>query len=232
MAWPSVARFVRGRALPALLIVLVAITISVRLILHYYGVPMEFNHHFTLCRLDAISFGSLAAWWLRSPSYTYLRWRRASVLSLFGGSAGILVAKAIWRTQSSLLSYVFVAAVFAGLLGVAFIFEGRSVAPASAAATLAQVCRENQLWALFVSYFDLSGGRQLLQSPSADHADLADRMVWHRYHEYRRGLWFSQPIVVFLRVTAPSTQAFLPTWLMSKAFTAQRRNCRFHWPWE
>ena len=84
-----------------------------------------FVHFFTLSRLDAIAFGTLAALWLRCPNCTLSRWRAVACQFLGLGLAGIVAARMLMHRNSSSVGYTFLAIAFTGLLGLALTSDGR-----------------------------------------------------------------------------------------------------------
>jgi len=93
--------------------------LCLRLIAFSHNAPSGFIHQFTLTRLDAISLGTLAALWLRSPNCTLARWRAWAYRFLGVGAAGVVVARMLMHRNSSVVGYTFLAITFAGLSGVA-----------------------------------------------------------------------------------------------------------------
>jgi peptidoglycan/LPS O-acetylase OafA/YrhL len=84
--WPPLVRLLSFERVRTLLIACLCCSPLVRLLLVWRGAPPWFDYTFTFARLDAIAMGALAAWWVRSPSFTNKRLRLGSKLlvGLFG----------------------------------------------------------------------------------------------------------------------------------------------------
>jgi peptidoglycan/LPS O-acetylase OafA/YrhL len=123
MTWPLLVFLLRKRSLSALLPCLVLISLALRVVGYEHGASLKFIHNFTLCRMDAISLGGLAAIWLRSSSCTITRWRRLSVLCIAVGISGIAIAWIRMHEQSTVVSYTFLAISFVGLLGLSLVCD-------------------------------------------------------------------------------------------------------------
>jgi peptidoglycan/LPS O-acetylase OafA/YrhL len=126
LTWPVLVFLLKKRTLAIVSVLLVVMSLSLRLSFHFHGAPLGFVHFFTLSRLDAIAFGSLAALWLRSPSCTFVRWRTRAYQFLGIGVAGTILARVLMHKNSSIVGYTFLAFAFAGLLGVSLASDPRS----------------------------------------------------------------------------------------------------------
>ena len=123
MTWPLLVFLLRKRTLLVLLPCLVLISLVLRIIGYENGASLKFIHNFTLCRMDDLSFGSLAAIWLRSPNCTISRWRRLALLCIAVGTSGIVIARILLHQQSTIVSYTFFAISFVGLLGLSLVAD-------------------------------------------------------------------------------------------------------------
>src|ERR1700723_1358630 len=112
LTWPVLVFFLRKQTLAIVAVSLVVVSLSLRLAGRLYGAPSGFIHFFTLSRLDAIAFGSLAALWLRSPSCTLIRWRIRAYQFLGLGVAGTVLARILMHRNSSFVGYLFLAIGF------------------------------------------------------------------------------------------------------------------------
>lgn len=125
LTWPLLVFLLRRRALALVSVSLVFVSLSLRLAGHFHDAPSGFVHQFTLSRLDAIAFGTLAALWLRSPSCTLDRWRTRAYQFLALGVSGVVVARILMHRNSSIVGYTFLAITFTGLLGMAVVSDAR-----------------------------------------------------------------------------------------------------------
>ena len=125
LVWPLLIFFLKRRTLAVVSASLVVVSLSSRLAGYFHGAPSGFVHQFTLSRLEAIVFGSLAALWLRSPTCTLERWRNWSNRFLGLGAIGVIVARMLMHRNSSIVGYTFMALLFSGLLGISLISDER-----------------------------------------------------------------------------------------------------------
>jgi peptidoglycan/LPS O-acetylase OafA/YrhL len=123
MTWPLFVLLLRKRGLAILLVCVAVLSLLLRLSAYALDAPLKFIHQFTLCRLDAITMGSLAAIWLRSNGCTRVLWRKLAFVSLATGLAGTVFCRVIFPYQSTRISYTFIALGFTGLLGIALVPE-------------------------------------------------------------------------------------------------------------
>ena len=126
LTWPVFVFLLKKRTLAVVSALLPLLSLSLRLSFHFHGAPLGFVHFFTLSRLDAIAFGSLAALWLRSPSCTLARWRSGAYLFLGLGVAGTMLARVLMHKNSSVVGYTFLAFAFTGLLCISLVSDPRS----------------------------------------------------------------------------------------------------------
>src|SRR5258708_35715676 len=94
LAWPPLVFLLKKKALAVVSVSLVAVSLSLRVAFHFHDAAPGFIHFFTLSRLDAIAFGTLAALWLRSPTCTLDRCRARAYDFLVLGVAGTILARA------------------------------------------------------------------------------------------------------------------------------------------
>ena len=126
MTWPLLVFFLKKRTLTIVLFSLFVMSLSFRLGFYFRGAESGFVHQYTFSRLDAITFGSLAALWLRSPSCTLVRWRSWSHRFLLIGAAGTLLARIVMHRNSSVVGYTFLGLLYTGLIGLILISDTRS----------------------------------------------------------------------------------------------------------
>jgi peptidoglycan/LPS O-acetylase OafA/YrhL len=126
LTWPVLVFLLKKRTLAIVSVLLAVMSLSLRLSFHFQGAPLGFVHFFTLSRLDAISLGSLAALWLRSPSCTFVRWRTRAYQFLGLGVAGTILARVLMHRNSSIVGYTFLAFAFTGLLGISLASDPRT----------------------------------------------------------------------------------------------------------
>ena len=126
LTWPLLVFLLKRRALALISVSLVFVSLSLRLAGYFHDAPSGFVHQFTLSRLDAIAFGTLAALWLRSPSCTLDRWRLRAYQFLALGLTGVILARVLMHRNSSIVGYTFLAIAFSGLLGISLVSDARS----------------------------------------------------------------------------------------------------------
>lgn len=126
ITWPFLIFLLKKRTLTIALISLFVVSLSLRLAFYFRGAESGFVHQYTFSRLDSITFGSLAALWLRSPSCTVTRWRTRSYQLLFLGAAGTLLARILMHRDSSVVSYTFLGLLYTGLIGLLLVSDIRS----------------------------------------------------------------------------------------------------------
>lgn len=126
MTWPLLIFFLKKRTLAVVLFLLFVVSLSLRLAFFFRGAESGFVHQYTFARLDAITFGSLAALWLRSPSCTLVRWRTWSYRFLLIGVAGTILARIVMHRNSSVVGYTFLGLLYTGLVGLLLISDARS----------------------------------------------------------------------------------------------------------
>jgi peptidoglycan/LPS O-acetylase OafA/YrhL len=121
MTWPLLILLLKKRTLTIVLFSLFVLSLSLRLAFYFRGAASGFVHQYTFSRLDSITFGSLAALWLRSPSCTLFRWRKSSYWFLFIGVAGTMLARILMHRNSSIVGYTFLGVMYTGLIGLLLI---------------------------------------------------------------------------------------------------------------
>lgn len=126
LTWPLLVFLLKRRALALVSVSLVFVSLFLRLAGYSYDAPSGFVHQFTLSRLDAIAFGTLAALWLRSPSCKLDQWRLRAYQFLAVGLTGVILARILMHRNSSIVSYTFLGMTFTGLLGISLVSDGRS----------------------------------------------------------------------------------------------------------
>jgi len=123
LAWPLLIFVLRKKALAITLVCFSILSLALRIVGYEHGASLKFIHNFTLCRLDSIAFGSLAALWLRSQGCTKLLWGRRAVQFIAVGLIGVVAARIFFHDQSTVISYTFIAIGFTGILGIALISD-------------------------------------------------------------------------------------------------------------
>jgi peptidoglycan/LPS O-acetylase OafA/YrhL len=126
LTWPLVVFLLKKRTLALVSASLVLVSLTLRLAFHFHGAPLGFVHFLTLSRLDSISFGSLAALWLRTPGCTLARWRTWAYQFLGLGVTGTVLARVLIHKNSSTVGYTFLAIAFTGLLGISLASDAQS----------------------------------------------------------------------------------------------------------
>ena len=126
ITWPLLIFLLKKRTLIIVLFSLFVVSLSLRLVFYFRGAESGFVHQYTFSRLDPITFGSLAALWLRSPSCTLVRWRTRSYQLLFVGTAGTLLARFVMHRNSSVVGYTFLGLLYTGLIGLLLVSDIRS----------------------------------------------------------------------------------------------------------
>ena len=121
ITWPLLIFLLKKRTLTIVLFSLFVVSLSLRLAFYFRGAASGFVHQYTFSRLDSITFGSLAALWLRSPSCTLVRWRKCSYWFLFIGTACTVLARILMHRNSSIVGYTFLGVMYTGLIGVLLI---------------------------------------------------------------------------------------------------------------
>lgn len=126
LTWPLLVFLLKRRTLAMVSFSLPVVSLSLRLFFHFQFAAPGFVHFFTLSRLDAIAFGTLAALWLRSPGCTLVQWRNRAYQFLALGLTGLIVARILMHRNSSSVGYAFLAIGFSGLLGLSLVSDARS----------------------------------------------------------------------------------------------------------
>jgi peptidoglycan/LPS O-acetylase OafA/YrhL len=126
ITWPLLIFLLKKRTLTIVLFSLFVVSLSLRLGFYFRGAASGFVHQYTFSRLDAITFGSLAALWIRSPSCTLFRWRKCSHQFLFIGASGMVLARILMHRNSSVVGYTFLGIMYTGLIGLLLVSDTRS----------------------------------------------------------------------------------------------------------
>lgn len=133
MFWAPVVFLCGRKSLRNILLGMIVFSFCFRVISSYRGAPLEFIHNFTLCRLEPLAAGGLAALWLRSEKCTPAKWARGGVMAFTIGVAGVALTLVDWGGDVPVYSYPFLAAAFAGILALALMaspgntFVGRAL---------------------------------------------------------------------------------------------------------
>jgi peptidoglycan/LPS O-acetylase OafA/YrhL len=123
MIWAPVVFLLGRKSLRNILLGMIVFSLCFRVASFYAGEPNDFVHNFTLCRLEPLAAGGLAALWLRSEKCTPEKWARGGVMALTIGMAGIALALVDWGPAVPVYTYPFLASVFAGTLALALIAD-------------------------------------------------------------------------------------------------------------
>lgn len=133
MIWAPVVFLLGTKSLRNILLGMIVFSLCFRVTSFYAGGPNDFVHNFTLCRLEPLAAGGLAALWLRSEKCTPVKWARGGMMALTIGLAGIALALVDWGPAVPVYTYPFLASTFAGILALALTadpeksFVGRSL---------------------------------------------------------------------------------------------------------
>lgn len=121
--WPLLVKRLRSLSLVHVLILIVVISPVAR----YAGLALGLNqfqlYKLTLLRLDGLAMGGLIALWLRAPSFTIERLRKASWLALMIGvplSIMLVPPDAIQETPN-VITMTLISLMCAGILGLALV---------------------------------------------------------------------------------------------------------------
>jgi peptidoglycan/LPS O-acetylase OafA/YrhL len=167
MLWAPVVFLCGRKSLRNILLGMIVFSFCFRVISSYLGAPLDFVHNFTLCRLEPLAAGGLAALWLRSETCTPAKWARGGMMAFTIGLAGVALALVDWGGDGPLYSYPFLAAAFAGLLALsltanpATTFVGRAL---------------TQHWLVYVGR--ISYGVYLIHVPIFMGVGVAARRIW------------------------------------------------------
>ena len=167
MFWAPVVFLCGRKSLRNTLLGMIAFSFCFRIISSYRGAPLDFVHNFTLCRLEPLAAGGLAALWLRSEKCTPAKWARGGMIAFTIGLAGVAIALVDWGIDGPIYSYPFLAAAFAGTLALsltanpATTFVGRAL---------------TQRWLVYTGR--ISYGVYLIHVPIFIGIDVATRKIW------------------------------------------------------
>jgi peptidoglycan/LPS O-acetylase OafA/YrhL len=93
LVWPFVVRVAEGRALPIVCALLVIAALASRIVLRALDVTVEAPYVWTICRVDALALGAMAAWALRVPSLAQAFAARPRALAI--GTMALFFAGAV-----------------------------------------------------------------------------------------------------------------------------------------
>jgi peptidoglycan/LPS O-acetylase OafA/YrhL len=133
MFWAPVVFLCGRKSIRNILPGMIVFSFCFRIICSYRGAPLEFIHNFTLCRLEPLAAGGLAAVWLRSEKCTRTKWALGGAMAFTIGIAGVAVTIVDWGGDVPIFSYPFLAAAFADTLALALManpantFVGRAL---------------------------------------------------------------------------------------------------------
>jgi peptidoglycan/LPS O-acetylase OafA/YrhL len=167
MFWAPVVFLFGRKSLRNILFGMIVFSFCFRVISSLRGAPLDFVHNFTLCRLEPLAAGGLAALWLRSDKCTPAKWARGGMMALTIGLAGVAIALVDWGIDGPIFSYPFLAAAFAGILALSL--------TANPATTLVgrALTRRRLAYTGKISY-----GVYLMHLPIFMGVDLATRRLW------------------------------------------------------
>jgi peptidoglycan/LPS O-acetylase OafA/YrhL len=167
MIWAPVVFLCGRKSLRNILLGMIVFSLCFRVLSFFRGAPNDFVHNFTLCRLEPLAAGGLAALWLRSEKCTPVKWARGGLIALTVGFAGVLLALVDWGVNGPIYSYPFLAAAFAGIMALSLTanpstnFLGRAL---------------TQRWLVYTGR--ISYGVYLIHVPIFMGADIAARRIW------------------------------------------------------
>jgi peptidoglycan/LPS O-acetylase OafA/YrhL len=190
MFWAPVVFLCGRKSLRNILLGMIAFSFCFRVISSYRGAPLDFLHNFTLCRLEPLAAGGLAALWLRSGKCTPTKWARGGMMAFTIGSAGVALALVDWGIEGTIYSYPFLAAAFAGVLALSL-----TAHPANTLVGRALT----QRWLVYTGR--ISYGVYLIHVPIFMGIGVAARRIWGRpyYSGPKEGLIiFAAFAMVFL----------------------------------
>ncbi len=118
MVWAAAVFLCTRKSLRNLLLGMIVFSYCFRVVSYFHGASLDFVHDFTLCRLEPLAAGGLAALWLRSEKCTLLRWSRFGSIAFMIGLTGVTLALVDWGFDSTIYSYPFLAAAFTGMLAL------------------------------------------------------------------------------------------------------------------
>ena len=167
MFWAPVVFLFGRKSLRNILLGMIAFSFCFRVISSFRDAPLDFVHNFTLCRLEPLAAGGLAALWLRSEKCTAAKWARGGMMALTIGLAGVAIALVDWGIDGPIYSYPFLAAAFAGILALSL----------TASPTTTVVGRAlTQPWLVYTGR--ISYGVYLIHVPIFIGIDVATRKIW------------------------------------------------------
>jgi peptidoglycan/LPS O-acetylase OafA/YrhL len=171
MIWAPIVFLCGRKSLRSTLLGMIVFSLCFRVASFYAGEPNDFVHNFTLCRLEPLAAGGLAALWLRSEKCTPVKWARGGMMALTIGLAGIALALVDWGPAVPVYTYPFLASVFAGVLALSLTadpensFAGRVL---------------TQRWLVYAGR--ISYGVYLIHLPIFLGVNLAAQRMWGQAH--------------------------------------------------
>jgi peptidoglycan/LPS O-acetylase OafA/YrhL len=169
LVWAPVVFLCGRKSLRNILLGMIVFSFCFRVISSYRGAPLDFVHNFTLCRLEPLAAGGLAALWLRSEKCTPAKWARGGMMAFTIGVAGVAIALVDWGGDGPIYSYPFLAAAFAGILALSL-----TANPASTFVGRALTRR----WLVYIGR--ISYGVYLIHVPMFMAVGVAARRIWGR----------------------------------------------------
>jgi peptidoglycan/LPS O-acetylase OafA/YrhL len=165
--WAPVVFFCGRKSLRNILLGMIVFSLCFRAASFFRGASLDFVHDFTLCRLEPLAAGGLAALWLRSDKCNLRKWNGWATIALMVGVSGVRLALIDWGFETRIYSYPFLAAAFAGMLALsltanqATTFLGRAL---------------TQRWLVYTGR--ISYGVYLIHVPIFICMSLAGRRLW------------------------------------------------------
>src|ERR1017187_3546542 len=167
IVWAPVVFLCGRKTLQNFLIGMIIFSFCLRIVSFFLGASLDFVHDFTLCRLEPLAAGGLAALWLRSGKCNLRKWNRCGWIAVMIGAAGGALAIKDWGIQTRIFSYPFLAATFTGMLALSLTAD-----PVSSFAGRALT----QRWLVYTGR--ISYGVYLIHVPIFMGISLAVRRIW------------------------------------------------------
>jgi len=139
LVWPFVVRGLRRRSLSIVTATLVVLGLVVRMVVRFETGNVEAAYSWTICRMDALALGAMAAILLRTPAaaewlLARARWLGATALILLGIT--FVATEGFPRTSFWDQSLGYTATAFAFALGIVAAVVATSRAPSGASASV------------------------------------------------------------------------------------------------
>ncbi len=123
LVWPIIVFFLSRRGLLNVSIALTAVALAARIAIRAYDLPVEAAYQFTICRIDAIALGAIAAIALRNPSLVRFAVHKRTLIRAALVIATILTFVATKGAHRvGILSQTFGYTLFA-IIGAVFVFD-------------------------------------------------------------------------------------------------------------